>query len=508
MLIIVFGTCPNFVMAYCQGYDVGTNVEALESSERKMEIRFKNGEDKESSWIFTYEDSFFSDSSYVYNHELAKISLGFSLAAGTAPGSRIYWGEDGRDVGRQEYIKEIYENLGFTKDEYYLYDVNLNNTGNYSALSIAEKDISINGEEFTLVAVVFRGHGYGSEWASNFILGNNNLYHEGFYETSKKAESLILSYLSNLKSDKKIKLWTVGYSRGANIANITTANLMKTLEDNLYMNLQLYKENIYSYTFGASRGILTKDGFDFDEKSLELFKNIFNILNPADVIIRMPIADWGFERYGTDMTFSYPDESKMSSEQLAHYLAVSDIYMEITGEEYLVYEAKSHITRADEIEKLMLAMIPNVYFYERNYQKIAAEIAVLFNTQVPNKNNSGTWEEGSLKDRFFYRYGSKGRTAYLKYSIYLTVYLARVNPLINLLRINSNDVFSTIVVFMALCDLTGFKLDNQTEGFLQQAVKIFNIYTLFSSDNIFVTHYPESYIAWLFSQEDPKLLFL
>ena len=62
-------------------------------------------------------------------------------------------------------------------------------------------------------------------------------------------------------------------------------------------------ESIYCYTF-ATPGV-TPSGNASDP----LYGNIFNILNPSDMVPRLPLESWGYERYGHDLWLpGYGDE--------------------------------------------------------------------------------------------------------------------------------------------------------------------------------------------------------
>ena len=61
--------------------------------------------------------------------------------------------------------------------------------------------------------------------------------------------------------------------------------------------------SIYCYTFA------TPEVTTFDTAHDSLYDNIFNIMNPSDMVPRLPLASWGYERYGHDLWLpGYGDE--------------------------------------------------------------------------------------------------------------------------------------------------------------------------------------------------------
>ncbi|MBQ1846888.1 MAG: hypothetical protein II135_02680 [Clostridia bacterium] len=139
-----------------------------------------------------------------------------------------------------------------------------------------------NGKEVYVVAV--RGTS-GGEWLSNFDFApshdNETQYAENFLYCAEDIFEHIKGYL-NASSDSQIVV--CGHSRGA-----AAANLLGVLLDREYG-----KERVYAYTFATPytvRGAAAEIEYD----------NIFNFINPDDIVTYIPPSEYGFKRAGRDI---------------------------------------------------------------------------------------------------------------------------------------------------------------------------------------------------------------
>ena len=218
-----------------------------------------------------YDDSYFEGDSDQFNLSLANMSLSMATAA---------FGNNKSPKYKRHYLhgKELLEEIGFT-------DVSWNSCYETKperftiGVMAAQKKIGNK----TMVAVAFRGSFYEAEWASNFVAGRDG-EHFGFEKAKNDALEFINEYVKNIDGD--IGFWVTGYSRAA-----ATANLVGAALDNQYD-----RDNIYVYTYETPRGTT----FDTNPKQ-EKYGNIFNILNPSDVIQYVAPATLNFARYGVDL---------------------------------------------------------------------------------------------------------------------------------------------------------------------------------------------------------------
>lgn len=151
----------------------------------------------------------------------------------------------------------------------------------------------------TEVIIAVRGTGQG-EWKLNMELmpsGNFDLpYAENFVLAAEDVLSTQAAYLDSLNDPCFL---VTGFSRGAAVANILGARLTDRYQP----------ENVFVYTFATPRTV---------RGEVPAYGNIFNIINPADVIPRLPFPQWGFERYGTDLLLPVDDPSLQEAAEQAY----------------------------------------------------------------------------------------------------------------------------------------------------------------------------------------------
>lgn len=176
-----------------------------------------------------------------------------------------------------------------------------NKTPEYDSIGVvaARKTISDGDDDYNLIALVVRGGGYGSEWASNFTLGLNG-EHEGFAEARDNVLTFLKEYISDIPSSepRKIKLWVVGYSRGGVTANMVAGALNDgyNIGDVSFTPLK----DMYCYAFEPPMGS-TKNQVEGD------YSNIHNVVNPSDLVPLVAPEIWGFSRYNNANTYVLPN---------------------------------------------------------------------------------------------------------------------------------------------------------------------------------------------------------
>lgn len=251
---------------------------------------------------------FFANSSK-YNGDLSVVSAALSQAAyRNTPGNGY------------EYIKRSLESLGFDagKIDSSIYRNRIsNNDRDYrnssydlTAYSFATQDIvDSRGEDATLVAVVVRGTPGNIEWVSNGNVANSGSFnrsnHEGFEKASWDLKQNFEQYLNRMSIDRsKLKIYVVGHSRGAAVANLFAASANKVYG----------KENVYAYTYATPCTTTDK------EARSERYVNIHNVVNPEDFVPRVPLQRWGFYRYG--QTYYLPSKSTESRKYASNIVGV------------------------------------------------------------------------------------------------------------------------------------------------------------------------------------------
>lgn len=269
------------------------------------------------AWPSSYTDAFFRNPGTKYNHSLAKMSLGLALAGfsskdegeytspvsarqnhGGAEESPVF-SEQGtnREAAekRARNLIRAYNDMEFGCIEIYNYGRPLDQITpipDKAAFAFAHKQIVVAGKEETLVSVVVRGGNYGSEWGSNFHLGDpdNPLSikqeHYGFDAGATDVMSKLDAYIAE-HDLTDTKYWVTGYGRGAAVSNLVAERLTEADRD------------VYAYLFAVPR--TTKMAGENN------YPNIYNIVNPADFAANVAFNGqngddgWNYRRYGRDM---------------------------------------------------------------------------------------------------------------------------------------------------------------------------------------------------------------
>lgn len=165
-----------------------------------------------------------------------------------------------------------------------------------SAYTIGQGHVLVEGKSVPAYLVVVRGTD-GNEWYSdfnfNFDAGDENHFAMNFLSS---AEDVFLDCVSQIKNRDAIII-VAGHSRGAAVANILA----------LLLNQIYSPSKIYAYTFACPATVKNLSGIEE--------KNIFNFLNPNDLVPNFPLAGWGFRRAGTDIFLDSASE-KISAKKI------------------------------------------------------------------------------------------------------------------------------------------------------------------------------------------------
>lgn len=268
----------------------------------------------DTSWQFPYSDSYFDESSYRYNNDLAKISLGLALSSTSsreATKAKNYSREN------QNYLSFV-KSCGFQHPESNEW-MSKPPTTRSIGVNVAQKKI---GKSCTLLAVGIRGDLYRSEWGGNLELGASGA-HQNWDNASRQVLEFVRKYIADNNVHGSLKIWIAGYSRAAATANLTGSKL----DDgwNLGKKVSLKPEDVYCYTFEAPMGAQKSQAAD------PRYNNIQNVLSENDIVTALPPKDWGFCRYGTDHLYpsrringadytAYSDKEKAEVKQVPNQL--------------------------------------------------------------------------------------------------------------------------------------------------------------------------------------------
>ena len=415
----------------------------------------------------TYNDLWFTQDSYAYNHDLATMSLALDMAAFEVDDP--FYAKDG-----YVRIRALYEALGFDVTHTLYVDRYGTEDKDSVALAMAAKQITgADGEPVTLVAVTLRGSGYGSGgWAGNLDVGTDPTYHAGFKKAADSAVESLKAYLngtiSNYDTDPgSIRFWITGYSRSAATANLLSAMLRK--DDVAFA----CAENIYTYTFATPNNeIIGNVDPECD--------NIFNWVNPLDLVPQVPPVQWGFGKQG--VTYLLPSATP-SDQALAESFRYS--FHALSGTEY------RSVSGQRTMNNYILGMLTDGFstrdVYARELQTALRNMMTGDNSEM-DKIFCGVTTVDELSGLF-------ERKNYLKA-------VARLGGAISTRQTlyGSEDPLLTV-----LCDLRDLLnraatnllssgdagVDGSTIGYLLDLIK-----AGFSSESL-MQHWPEVYMAWM-----------
>jgi len=228
----------------------------------------------------------FSQSSFVYNHDLARLGARLSAVA------------YGRNANiSSEPIRDRLIDMGFgniVQSNYNRISRPLHHIVGYT---LAHQEIEMNGVVRPVVFVVIRGTVGDDQWHSNFTIGRNgNVHgfeHYGFSQAEQSLHIGLHNYLTRLEGQGLYNaedgiIFITGHSRGAAVANLLAYRLNMTGE-------LVGRENLFAYTF-ATPNTTTRP---------VAFQNIFNFVNAEDFVAYLPLnVGWGFWKHGR--TFAFP----------------------------------------------------------------------------------------------------------------------------------------------------------------------------------------------------------
>lgn len=227
--------------------------------------------DQTVTWEYPYSDEFFYKPSDKYDHDFARLSMGLAIAA---------FRDEKQPEAEDHFLIEFLESMGFSGIETETYRTKP--TADSISYGLARKKIG----DMTVLTCAVCGFGYGKEWASNLTVGDFERS-QGFNEAAEKVEAAIEDYMERNITDEKVKLWIAGYSRAAAVSNITAADCTESGRF----------EDVYAYTFATPR----------TTRAPVAYPNIFNIINKDDLVPKIPLSDWGYERFGNDMYIVSPE---------------------------------------------------------------------------------------------------------------------------------------------------------------------------------------------------------
>ena len=287
-----------------------------------------------------FNRSWFKNDARVYNHDLAKLSLGLATSAFRPSKKRM------RETKAADYdLRSFLDQAGFSdlRSDDYNKDPSM-----YTVSTVmGHQTIGEGDDSFVLIAVGICGQGYLDEWESNLTVGTGK-NPIGFASAAHLVYDRVFGYISENHLKGKMKIWVSGFSRAAAISNIT-ASLLSDSDT-------FSQENVFAYTFATPMTVR--------EKEPKSYENIFNICGKMDPVTNVPFADWGYSRYG--ITY-YTPTMETDSDFWAKRKKADVIYKEITGINYWANPDMNSQLRV--LMDCLLSICPDVETYTDSLQK-------------------------------------------------------------------------------------------------------------------------------------------
>ena len=285
------------------------------------------------TWEYPYSDDFFLLPSDEYHHSLAQCSMGMAYAA---------FRDTDHPEAQDDYLIDALEQAGFGEIDTQTYRTEP------TAYSIAYGFARKKTGDVTVIACMVCGGNYGKEWASNLTVGTGT-ESQGFAEAAHTVEAALDAYLQEHPAEGTLKLWITGHSRGAAVANITAADCT---DSGRY-------QDVYAYCFATPR--TTREPRDY--------RNIFNIIGKDDPVPKIPLADWGFRRYGIDMLLFSPETDPDAAEQIRK---AAELHQAMTGSVMVMNAQINYQIRT--IMDYLLYMFPNAEVYTDLLQPVLVDV--------------------------------------------------------------------------------------------------------------------------------------
>ena len=288
-----------------------------------------------------YSDDYFRHSSTVYDPHLATLSV--ITTDNTVPrGNPKNCDDTDWYMKQPNLLRGFYEEIGFTD-----FDTNedYRSRTEFDTIGIACARRKI--DDYTVIAVSVRSGGYFHEWSNNVWLGDgskSDYMHEGFYNAANNLIDFLEEYTSSRNITGKVKVWMCGFSRGGATTNIAAGlldNKIKNGQRIFKTNATLNHEDLYAYTFEAPQGA-NYNSEKIEKPGSTLYNNIWNVVNPNDLVTKVPMSEWGFTRFGTDKyittKFYDPDHFEANRKVFKQlYEMNGKKYNEFHGDEFKMY---------------------------------------------------------------------------------------------------------------------------------------------------------------------------
>ena len=191
---------------------------------------------------------------------------------------------------------------------------------------------------------------YGSEWLSNARIEGAGTEgdggdHLGFTLAAEEIVADLERRAAAEDPDVERTYLFCGHSRGAAVAN-----LLASYADGASggSGAITSAESVRAYGFATPNCTSAADARD------ARYDNIFNVLNPSDVVTMLPPATWGYQRYGRDVRLPQTGSDALTEAMRASYEASMGVPCPITEADRvmatgLVADVTARVSSLDEL---------------------------------------------------------------------------------------------------------------------------------------------------------------
>ena len=272
--------------------------------------------------VYAWDDDWLDSKSsgYNYNHGLARVAGAIMSTVYLQP--------------RKGALTELLSVLGCAEENVrdYHYAAVEPEFPHKSGYTFAWKQMENGGK---LLFVAIRGTSGQQEWLSNLDIADatrkKQRYHEGFERSAMLVLHDLALYMREQGLDiGQTHILITGHSRGAAVANLVGAFLDRGEWDYLTEGMgKANPEKLSVYAFASPNSCT-----DIAERKAGLYRNIYNIINPEDVIPELPFrgGSWDYGPFGLRLCLPSAEKLKGDPKRYEQLLAKMSVpFAELTG---------------------------------------------------------------------------------------------------------------------------------------------------------------------------------
>ena len=278
---------------------------------------------------FEFRESCFTRSGFLGCNHLAELSARVAIASASYIGpDDVYSRDNSQDF---KNAIELLQAMGFEDVEGNAYSQE-EMLENSAGCVVGRMTIQDGSETYTLLAVVPRSANYKQEWAGNFTVGTEGM-HEGFKAARDEVLRFVKQYIGAHSISGNLKVWTMGHSRGAGVAN-ALGGFFAEGGAGYFDGVTIAPEDVYCYSYATPKPIVAEgatkaqvlsvagarggeyaddtpgEAYTYNESDASetisphegVYGCIHNCAPDYDLITLLPPELWGFTWYGVDLS--------------------------------------------------------------------------------------------------------------------------------------------------------------------------------------------------------------